>query len=137
MSRPNKITLDSTSFDTLKNDGRATGTVTIPGSVSITAGNSVVYTSDVTIGDHLSVVDVRVRSHQDGTQYYLAGANLRFTRNPGTAFPYDIYVNAYHVSEKVVRLQAYIFNPYFLTMITNAPTETFSFELISYKTPFS
>lgn len=133
---PSKVILRTDAFDAMGNDGEATATVTIPGSVSIAAASRYLITADVDVGVSGSMADVRFQSSKAGSQYYLAGVQISFTRT-GSLGAYSVYADAYHLDGDTMRVQAYAVNPYGSTMTGASGDETFTFIIRTYKTPFN
>lgn len=133
---PSKVILQANAHDTLKNEAvDNTGSVTIPGSSSVATASRLLVSQDINIGAAGSIADLRFQTSRDTTRDYLASVQQTFTRT-GSLGTYSLFVGCFRVSSTVVRLQAFIVNPYGSTMISQSGNETFTFKLRTYRAPF-
>lgn len=133
MARTDRTILNS-DFDTLKNDAAGNATVIIPGSVSLGAGAIAYYTTDIVLGEAQSLLNIRLQSLKEGTQYFLASIQTSFAR-AGSLGGYNIIITCYHLTGNTIRCQAIISNPYSSAMTTAGGQETFNFSIKTFKQP--
>ena len=137
-SKPSSFIMTS-DFATIKNDDVGTATVTMPGSVSVAGSGSVSYVSDITIGSLGGISLARIQSSKNSNKW-LCGSVVRFTRTgvaSGSPAPYAVMVFCRRTSATVVRLEAYISNPYSVTLTGEAGDEVFNLYISTYLTPFN
>jgi hypothetical protein len=133
---PSQIIIQANAHDTLKNEAvDNTASVTIPGSSSVATASRLVASQDITIGEAGSIADLRFQTSRDTTRDYLASTQQSFTRT-GSLGAYSLFVGCFRVSATVVRVQAFIVNPYGSTMTSQSGNETFTFKLRTYRAPF-
>ncbi|RTL04863.1 hypothetical protein EKK58_09570 [Candidatus Dependentiae bacterium] len=137
MVRADGTTLNS-DFDYLKNDKKGSTILSVPGSIAIAAGNAAIYSSDISIGEAQSLLNVRFTNNKQGSQYYLASVQLSFNRT-GTvsASPaaYSLYFFASHLTGNTIRFTVIIPNPYNNTLTTAAGDEIFDILVKTFKSP--
>lgn len=137
MVRLNKL-LMSTDFDTLKNDGRAEASVTIPASVVVAGSSAVSYEATLDVGSPNSVVLVLCRSDVSGdfaaTNWLQLSTPFIFNRTAQGGEAYNVTLLYSHVSGGV-KVTCLISNPYGTSITLHNVTETWSFIVRSIKTP--
>jgi hypothetical protein len=138
MSKPEQFRLN-TDYGSLKNDDTATVSVTVPGSMSLIDGTVYTATNTVTVGTVNASSRVRIASDKAGGTYY-TGSVLIVTRTGTLPGPfgtdYNIIAYSTRISSSTIQVTALITNPYGDTLTTASGSETFSFELSTFLSPF-
>jgi hypothetical protein len=138
MPKQNLFITDS-DLPTLKNDGTADVSVTVPASYTVPGNGITYFSADVSIGSALAITGVRIASSAEGNVWYRAQTKVmvRGAINSGTGTTIDVCAFVWRVSPTVLRCQIEIPNPY-ATVTTGAPfTDIISFHINSYVPPFA
>lgn len=136
-SSPEKFIMSS-DFASLKNDDEVTITVTVPGSQSVAAGDKWTATTDMTAGTKNASLRSQVTASKAPNDTY-ALPNIYVTRNgtvSGFPSPYSLYAFLTRVSPTTIRATAMILNPYGATLTGEAGSETFTFKVRTFRSPF-
>lgn len=137
MTKPENFTL-TTDYATLKNDATTTLTLTLPGSLSIAAGNSYLLTTTASVGAAGASERSQIRSSK--WTYYWLGNILSIAQDGlvgGSPANYLTVAELYRSSPTQVTAQVSIFNPYAGTLSTVAGDETFTFYVSTFLPPFA
>ena len=132
MTKPESF-ISTTDYATLKNDGTATLTITLPASVAIASSTNYTLTSDVTVGTAGSSDRAQIHSSRLNKRYV---TNLLSIDRSGTD-PYTILVSLYRTSATNLRAVVDIRNPYGSTLTTESTAETFTFYVNTFLPPTS
>lgn len=137
MTNPSNFILN-TDYATLKNSGSGSGTVVIPGSVSV-PGNSYYEThTDITLGQAGAVTRSRIRSNKENNTWRIGGATDGFRTGINSANPatYDVYCFVWQPSPNVIRFTALIQNPYSTVLTGATGNEIIDFYTNTFIPPF-
>jgi hypothetical protein len=138
MSKPDNFIFTS-DFPTIKNDGVSSTTVTLPGSVSVAGNGSVTYTSDITVGSIGGIINGRIASSKNSTDWYAGQVQIvtRTGKVGGVDALYGVVAFMYRLNSTTVRCVAHILNPYSSTLTGATGNEIFYFYVSTYLSPFS
>lgn len=137
MTKPENFTL-TTDYATLKNDATTTLTLTLPGSLSIAAGNSYLLTTTASVGAAGASERSQIRSSK--WTYDWLGNILSVAQDGligGSPANYLTVAELYRSSATQVTAQVSIRNPYAGTLSTVAGDETFTFYVSTFLPPFA
>lgn len=132
MTKPESF-ISTSDYATLKNDGTATLTITLPASVGIASSTNYTLTSDVTVGTAGASDRAQIHSSRLGKRYV---TNLLGVSRSGSD-PYTILVSLYRTSATTLRAMVDIRNPYGGTLTTEATAEVFTFYVNTFLPPTS
>lgn len=122
MTKPQNFIL-STDYAALKNDGKATLSVTLPSSIVIPASTTQTWTSTVDVGTAGASIRSRITSTKDGltwfgntvSYYYSTGSTVG-----GFSADYFIYVSVSRVGATSVQLTVFMPNQYGSSMTVSS-----------------
>lgn len=138
MTKPTDF-ISTTDYATLKNDASTTLTVVVPGSASMPMNTVNNYTTTATIGQAGSSIRGRGNSSRNATIWYVAN-QVSFQRTgtlSGSPTPYTLTAVVYRTAPDTLTLLATIFNPYAGTLTTQSGSETITFEVSTFLSPFA
>jgi len=129
----------TTDYSTMKNDGHATTSLTIPGSINIAAGTTQTYSSTVSLGTSGGIYSAKiylptVSAWFPGEFFTYALVGSTPTISPAI---YSVILNVFRSSSTQVTFQAFINNPYSNTLTTNASSVTLNADITSFLPPFA
>lgn len=136
MTKPESFSYIS-DFPSLKNDGKTTLTVTLPGSSVIAGGATLSLTATATLGT--AGATERTQIYSSKLVYYWVGPALEIAREgsyAGVLGTYYTTAELYRSSATQVTALVYIANTSGSTLTTEAGDETFTFDVASFIAPF-
>lgn len=127
----------TTDADTMKNDGGATASVTIPASSSIPAGSSMSWTTTVDVTTSHPNVIAYVSSSLDATKSIVVnvGASYAFPRTGSSSRAYNPFPISYRIGATTFLVGIIINNPYGSALATTTG-ETFTFVMKIFSDTF-
>ena len=138
----------NTDFESLRNDGQVSLSITVPASVTIPAGGQHVMTSDTTVGSSDGLINAKVKNNRSGPNtidspagadaWYSSGIQLAYTRTTtigGNPAPYTTGVSVYRLSGGRLRCSVAVSNPYNVPMTTMNQTDVYTFSVRSILPP--
>lgn len=122
MTKPRNFIMNS-DYATIKNDAKATLTITLPSSTSVAATSVATWTDTITVGTAGSSIRARLVSTSDNVVY--ATSTVDYYRTSGATVSgspagFDVYAVVHRISPTQIRLTALLPNPYPFTMSVTA-----------------
>ncbi len=138
MSKPENF-IQNSDYATLKNDATGSVSVTFPSGLILTANELYTVTADLIIGTTNASSRVRIASSKESNVYY-AGAVTIVGRTGiiagPTNVPYNLVAFTTRINATTIRATVALTNPYSEGMATEFGTETFTFEVSTFLSPF-
>ena len=131
--------ISTTDAPTLKNDGKGTLVVVMPGGQIVPGNSTVSYTFDLAIGQVGALLRMRIKSSKTGLEYVtqqLTVSNRSGTVS-GSPAPYGIIAQVNRIDAVTLRATVFIQNPYSSTLIGEPGNETFTFTVNTFIAPFA
>lgn len=136
--RPEEFIL-TTDYATLKNDDSGLLSLVVPGSMSL--GSGAVYSNftDINLGGDSVNLRAQINSSRTST-IWTASSQVAFNRTGtlgGMSVPYTLLSAIDRIDVGTLRVSVGMFNPYPGTMITQAGSETITFDMRTFLSPFN
>jgi hypothetical protein len=131
--------ISTTDYATLKNDATTTLSVTVAGALSIATSTIHTDTTSATLGTAGAILRGQINSSRASSTWYVANA-ASFTRTGtvgGVGSSYSLNVSIIRTAATTVQLIAAIYNPYASALTTQAGTETITYSINSFLSPFA
>lgn len=135
MTKPQLFTINS-DYASLKNDGSATLSLTIPQMI-LNPGQLYSQETSITVGQKGASERTQITSSKTGRRY--VSNILSISRNgyvSGVLNPYSIVVELYRSSDTVLTARISILNPYSENITTETDDEVFNFYIKTFLPPF-
>lgn len=136
--RPEEFIL-TTDYATLKNDDSGTFQLVVPGSMAILSGASYVNSLNVTIGSNSVNTRSQINSTKSST-IWTASSQVDFPRTGtvgGSPSPYTLFTTINRIGTSTLQLSASIFNSSAGTLTTEAGSDTITFDIRTFLSPFN
>jgi hypothetical protein len=129
----------TTDYATLKNDDSGTFQLVVPGSMSVAAGGSYSNTSSITLGSNSVNTRSQINSSRSST-VWTAASQVDFTRTGtvlGVPTAYSLFTVISRTGTHTLQIAALIFNPNANTLTTQSGSETITFDIRTFLSPFN
>lgn len=132
MQDTSKVILSS-DFESLKNDARITGSITVPASIVIPGSGSRTFVQDVSVSNTpIDNTSFKLSADSIWTVLAIQTSSITQTGSPGG---YSAFVSAYYINSTTMRYEVFISNPYNVPL-TTGPSITVQFRSAMFTDPF-
>lgn len=136
--RPEEFIL-TTDYATLKNDDSGTFQIVVPGSFNIGSGSSYYNPTDIILGSDSVNTRSQINSSRSST-VWTAASQVDFQRTGtvgGSPAGYSLLTSINRVDNDTLRIAVNIFNVYAGTLTTQSGSETITFDIRTFLSPFN